>query len=109
MHLLAALVYLLEAPMGPFYSPKGPRSRWDSIWKVILAFCRVVHWTVRCTTGHEQCLSGARSPSFSSEADCWPFGPLGAPDTVRCTPDSPMRQLTVGSGHASPADCAADH
>ena len=26
MHLLAAFVYLFEAPRGPFYSPKGPRT-----------------------------------------------------------------------------------
>jgi hypothetical protein len=106
--LLAALVSLLEAPRGPFYRPKGPRSRWNSFWKAILAFCRVAHWTVRCTTGHEQCLSGARSPSFSGKADRCAFGQFGAPDTVRCTPDSPVHPLTVGSGHVSPADYAAD-
>jgi hypothetical protein len=53
-------------------------------------------------------LSGARSPSISSSADHWSNGPLGSPDTVRCTPDSPVRQLTIGPGHASPADCAVD-
>jgi hypothetical protein len=53
-------------------------------------------------------LSGARSPSISGSADRWSNGPLGSPDTVRCTPDSPVRQLIVGSGHASPADCAVD-
>jgi hypothetical protein len=106
--LLAALVSLLEAPRGPFYRPKGPRSRWNSFWKAILAFCWVAHRTVWCTTGHEQCLSGARSPSFSGEADCCAFGLFGAPDTVRCTPESPMRPLTVGSGHTSSADYAAD-
>jgi hypothetical protein len=42
--------------------------------------------------------SGARSPSLSGAADRWTFGPVGAPDY----------QLTVGAGHASPADCAAD-
>jgi hypothetical protein len=42
---------LLHAPRGPFYSPKAARSRWRSIWKAILAFCRVMHRTVRCTTG----------------------------------------------------------
>jgi hypothetical protein len=47
-------LFLFEVPRGPFYSPKGPRSRWNSIWKAILAFCRVAHRTVRCTTGHEQ-------------------------------------------------------
>ena len=33
---------------------------------------------------------------------------VGAPDTVRCTPDSPVPLLTVGAGHVSPADHAAD-
>jgi hypothetical protein len=46
--------------------------------------------------------------SFFGEADCWRFGAVGAPDTVRCTPDSPMPLLTVGSCHASRADYAAD-
>jgi hypothetical protein len=87
---------------GSFYSPKTARSRWSSIWKVILAFCRVAHRTVRFTTGHEHCLSGARSPSFSGEANGSTFGPLGAPDTVRCD------QVTVGSSHVSPVDRAAD-
>jgi hypothetical protein len=53
-------------------------------------------------------LSGARSPSKTGTADCWSNGRLGSPDTVRCTPDSPVRQLTVGSGHAPPTDCTAD-
>jgi hypothetical protein len=46
-------------------------------------------------------LSGARSPSKSGSLDRWSNGRLGSPD-------SPVRQLTVGSGHASPADCIAD-
>jgi hypothetical protein len=75
---------LLHTPSGPFYSPKAARSRWISIWKAILAFCRVAHRTVRCTTGQEQSLSSARSPSFSSEASRLALGPLG-------TPDSPVR------------------
>jgi hypothetical protein len=99
---------LLHASRGPFYSPKAARSRWRSNWKTILAFYRVAHQTIRCTTGHEQYLSGARSPSFSSEADCWVFSPLGAPDTVRCTPDSSVRPSDHWLGHVSPVDCAAD-
>jgi hypothetical protein len=46
--------------------------------------------------------------SFFGEADRWRFGAVGAPDTVRCTPDSPVPLLTVGSCHASHADYAAD-
>jgi hypothetical protein len=100
---------LLHASRGPFYILKAARSRWSSIWKAILAFCRVAHRTVRCTTKHEQSLSGVRSPSFSGEADCWTFGPLGAPDTVQCTPDTVRcDQVTVGSGHVPPVDRVAD-
>jgi hypothetical protein len=43
---------LLHAPRGPFYSPKAARSRWEHSRKAILAFCRLAHRTVRCTTGH---------------------------------------------------------
>jgi hypothetical protein len=35
--------------------------------------------------------------SFFGEADRWRFGAIGAPDTVQCTPDSPVPLLTVGS------------
>jgi hypothetical protein len=41
---------LLHAPRGPFYSPKAARSRWEHSRKAILAFYRLAHWTVRCTT-----------------------------------------------------------
>jgi hypothetical protein len=38
--------------LGSLYCPKTARSHWSSIWKAILAFCRVAHrtWTVlvRC-------------------------------------------------------------
>jgi hypothetical protein len=46
--------------------------------------------------------------SLFGEADRWRFGAVGAPDAVRCTPDSPVPLLTVGSCHASRADYAAD-
>jgi hypothetical protein len=46
--------------------------------------------------------------SFFGEADRWRFRAVGAPDTVQCTPDSPVPLLTVGSCHASRADHAAD-
>jgi hypothetical protein len=39
---------------------------------------------------------------FFGASDHWSMGAVGAPDTVRC----PLP--TVGAGHASPADCAAD-
>jgi hypothetical protein len=82
--------FLLHAPRGPFYSPKAARSRWRKTWKAILAFCRVVHRTVRCTTGQPLFMSGARSPSISGAFDRCSSGLVGALDIVRCTPDSPV-------------------
>jgi hypothetical protein len=96
------LELLLHAPRDLFYSPKAARSRWRPTRKVILAFCRVAHRIVRCTTGQPLFMSGARSPSNSGAADCCRFVAVGAPDTVWC----PLP--TVGAGHASPADCMAD-
>jgi hypothetical protein len=46
--------------------------------------------------------------SYFGAADCWRFGAVGAPDTVRCTPDSPVPPSDRWPGHASRADCAAD-
>jgi hypothetical protein len=96
------LGWLLHAPRGPFYSPKAARSRWRPTRKALLAFCRVAHRIVWCTTGQPLFVSGSRSPSFSGVIDHCDSGLVGAPDTVRC----PL--LTVGAGHASPADCAVD-
>jgi hypothetical protein len=58
-------------------------------------FCRVAHRTVRCTTGHPLFIVRCGSPSIPGAADRWIFGLVGAPDIVRCTPDSPV----------APADC----
>jgi hypothetical protein len=53
-------------------------------------------------------LSGARLPSKLGTGDRCSSGLIGAPDTVRCTQDSPVHQLTVGAVHVSREDCAAD-
>jgi hypothetical protein len=53
-------------------------------------------------------LSSARLPSKSSTDDCCSSEPVGAPDTVWCTPDSPVPPTDRWSCHASPVDCAAD-
>jgi hypothetical protein len=92
------LGYLLHAPRGPFYSPKAARSRWRHSWKAKVAFCRVAHRTVRCATGQPLFMSGARFPSIPSVADHCSFGLVGAPDTVRCTPDSPVPPADRWSG-----------
>jgi hypothetical protein len=47
-------------------------------------------------------------PSLSGEADRWRLGAVGAPDTVRCTPDSPVPPPDRWLGHVSRADRAAD-
>jgi hypothetical protein len=53
-------------------------------------------------------LSGARSPSKFGISNRCSSGLIGTPDTVRCTPDSPVHQLTVGAVYVSREDCAAD-
>jgi hypothetical protein len=53
-------------------------------------------------------LSGARFPSKSGTIDRCSFGPIGASDTVRCTPDSPVPPADRWSCHVSPADCTVD-
>jgi hypothetical protein len=100
---------LLHAPRGPFYSPKTARSRWRPTWKAILAFCRVVHRTVRCTTGQLLFMSGARFLSIRRAADRWSPESVGAPDTVRCTPESPVCPTDRWRDHMSREDCVADH
>jgi hypothetical protein len=42
-------------------------------------------------------MSGARSPSFYGASDRCRFTAVGAPDTVWCTPDSPVPLPTVGT------------
>jgi hypothetical protein len=53
--------------------------------------------TVRC-----------RFLSFYGKADRWRFGAVGTPDTVRCTPDSPVPPFDRWLGHVSRADRVAD-
>jgi hypothetical protein len=53
-------------------------------------------------------LSDARFPSKSGTVDRYSSGPVGAPDTVRCIPDSPVPPADRWSCHASPADFTTD-
>jgi hypothetical protein len=57
---------------------------------------------------HHRTLSGARFPSKIGAVDHCSLGAVGAPDTVRCSPDSPVPPSDRWLGHASRADCAAD-
>jgi hypothetical protein len=72
--------------------------------KAILAFCRLAHRTVWCTTGH----CPVRISFLLWRSRPWRFGAVGAPDTVRCTPDSPVPPSSRWLGHASRTDYTAD-
>jgi hypothetical protein len=72
--------------------------------KAILAFCRLAHQTVRCTPNTVRC----GFLSFCGEADRWRLGAIGAPDTVRCTPDSLVPSPDRWLDHVSRTDRAAD-
>jgi hypothetical protein len=108
----SVLGVFLHAPRGLFYSPKAARSRWEHSRKAILAFCRLAHRTVRCTTGHcpvrISFLFWRSRPlaiwsHWRTGQSGAPFRPLARPRvtcglcgrplahrTVRCTPDSPV-------------------
>jgi hypothetical protein len=98
------LGFLLHAPRVPFIAPRQLGAVESITRRQILPY---VAWrtgqsgappdTVRCGF-----------LSFFGEADRWRFGAVGATDTVRCTPDSPVPLLTVGTCHASRADYVAD-
>jgi hypothetical protein len=57
---------------------------------------------------HHRTSSGARFPSQNGAVDRCCLGAVGAPDTVRCTPNSSVPPYDRWLGHASRADCAAD-
>jgi hypothetical protein len=57
---------------------------------------------------HHRTLFGARFPSRNGAVDRCSPGAVGAPDTVRCTPDSPVPQCDCWLGHASRAESSAD-
>jgi hypothetical protein len=72
--------------------------------KAILAFCRLAHRTVRYTTGH----CPVRISFLIWRSRPLALWTVGAPDTVRCTPDSPVPPSDRWLGHVSRADRAAD-
>jgi hypothetical protein len=104
------LVILLHAPRGPFYTPRQLGAVESIPGRQFLP-------SVAWRTGQ----SGAPPDtvrcgflSFFGEADRWIFRVVGAQDTVRCTPDSPVPPSDVGSATrraritrstVGPADC----
>jgi hypothetical protein len=68
----------------PFIAPRQLGDVGDQFGR---PFLPSVEW---CTTGQPLFMSGALSPSISGATDRCSSGPVGAPDTVWCTPDSPV-------------------
>jgi hypothetical protein len=102
------LGYLLHAPRGPFYSPKAARSSWRHSWKLILPS---VGWRTGQSgvppDNHYSCpacdfLPFLAQPTVATSGWLADRTLSDAHRTVRCP------QPTVGTGHASRADCAAD-
>jgi hypothetical protein len=93
---------------GPFYSPKAARSCWRSNWKAILAFCQVAHGQSGAPPDMNNSCPVPDLPPYQAHPTIRPSVLLahrtmsGAYRTVRC--DQPI----VGTGHALPADCAAN-
>jgi hypothetical protein len=101
--LFAALVYCLRHLEVPYIGPRGLGAVGSNPGRQSLP-------SVRWRTGQ----SGARFPSKIGVDDRCCLGAVGSPDTVRCTPDSPVPHLTVGSAtrHARitrPTVGPADH
>ena len=60
------------------------------------------------STVHHRTLSGADLLPYLAKPIVGSFRAVGAPDTVRCTPDSPVLPSSHWLGHASRTDYAAD-
>jgi hypothetical protein len=57
---------------------------------------------------HHRTLSGADFLPYLAKPTVGSLGAVGAPDTVRCTPDSPVPPTSRWLGHVSLVDHAAD-
>jgi hypothetical protein len=88
---------VLHAPRCPFYSPKGPRSRWSSIWQALVAFCPWVHRTVNSATaknpliGYFLLLGG--TGLYSAPFDRWPEADVATSRWLAGTPDGPAHRV----------------
>jgi hypothetical protein len=68
----------------------------------------VAHRIVWCTTGQALFIVRCRLPSKNRTVDHCRNGAVGAPDTVWCTPNSPVLPADRWRAHVSREDCAAD-
>jgi hypothetical protein len=93
----------------PFIALRQLGSRWRSIWKVILAFCRVVHRTVRCTTGqHCSCpmrdlLTYRAQPTVAPRG--WLAHRTGQMSRRRPLPLAPLAHRTVWCTTGQSGEC----
>jgi hypothetical protein len=92
----------------PFIAPRQLGAVGDKLGRPSLPSIEWRTGQPRGPQDNDYSLSGARLPSKSGTGDHCSFGLIGAPDTVRCTPDSPVHQLTIGAVHVSCEDCAVD-
>jgi hypothetical protein len=99
---------LLHAPRGPFIAPR-------QLGVVGGNFGRLILPSVGWRTGQSGappnmhcCMSGADLLPNLAQPIVATLASIGAPDTVRCTPDSLVPLLIVGAGHVSPSDHATD-
>jgi hypothetical protein len=88
---LESFVYCSMRLGVPFIAPRQIGAVGDQFGR---PFLPSVEWC----TGQPLFMSGARSPSISGAADRCSSGPVDAPDTVRCTPDSPVPPPDRSSG-----------
>jgi hypothetical protein len=85
----------------PFIAPRQLGVVEDQLGRSILP-------SVEWCTGQLLFMSSARFLSIWRAADRWSSGSVGAPDTVRCTLDSPVCPTDRWHDHVSREDCAAD-
>jgi hypothetical protein len=74
----------------PFIAPRQLGAVGDQLGR---QFLPSVGWRTRQSGAPPDMNNSCPVPDllpFSGEADRWIFGSVGAPDTVRCTPDSPV-------------------
>jgi hypothetical protein len=92
----------------PFIAPRQLGAVGDNLGRLILPSIR---WRTgqsgappdrHCSMSGADLLPNLAQPTIATLAS------VGAPDTVWCTPDSPVPLPTVGAGHVSPSDHAAD-
>ena len=99
---------LLHTPRGPFYSPKAARAIGCQLGRPNLPSVRWCTEQSDAPPDSHCCLSGGQFPSKSGTVDRCSSEPVGAPDTIRCTPNSPVHPADRWSSHESRVDHADD-